>query len=59
MQIKRYSLKPEMRYPLKEGVNIKRIFFGEKQSIINYCKQKIVMGDVVIKSDPKPAKTKN
>jgi hypothetical protein len=32
-----------------------RNFFDDKQSIINYCDQQIVMGNVVVKLDPKSA----
>jgi len=33
-----------------------RNFFEDKQSIINYCDQQIIMRDVVVKFDPKPDK---
>jgi len=33
-----------------------RNFFEDKQSIINYCDQQVIMGDVVVKFDPKPDK---
>jgi len=33
-----------------------RNFFADKQSIINYCDQQIIMQDVVVKFDPKPDK---
>jgi hypothetical protein len=34
--------------------NLGRDFFEDKQSVINYCVQQIIMGDVVVKFDPKP-----
>ena len=34
-----------------------RDFFEDKQSIISYCDQQIIMGDVVVKFDPKLDKT--
>ena len=33
-----------------------RNFFEDKQSIINYCDQQIIMVDVVVKFDPRPDK---
>ena len=32
-------------------------FFEDKQSIVSYCDQQIIMGDVVVKFDPKLDKT--
>ena len=36
-----------------------RNFFEDKQNIINYCGQQIIMGDVVVKFHPKPDKISN
>ena len=32
-------------------------FFEDKQNIINYCDQQVIMGDVVLEFDPKPKLT--
>jgi hypothetical protein len=44
--------------PKYDGILGRNIFEG-KQSIINYCDQQVIMGDVFVKFDPQPAKTNN
>jgi len=43
-------------FGIKYDAILGRNFFEDKQSIINYCDQQLIMGDVVVKFDPKPYK---